>query len=234
MVSAAVLTVSDTAFADNLLDKSGPTAADCLKARGYRILHTQIVPDDTQLIRQSITAWANDKSRPLDLIITTGGTGFGARDVTPEVLDSALSVFRIQFIHLFKAVSPLIERHAPGLVHLILSSSLKHTLFASLSRPVAGTIGTTLVVTLPGSVKAVNENLEALFVAGVLDHALDLIKGGTGASVHNALSTSSSHAQDVSRNGEQPRDHHCHHHAHGHQVPEPRAVLSHDPSHPGE
>ena len=84
--SAAVLTVSDTASANNLLDKSGPTAADLLKARGYHLLLAEIVPDDTQLIRQSIAAWVNDRSRPIDLIVTTGGTGFGARDVTPEVL----------------------------------------------------------------------------------------------------------------------------------------------------
>ena len=134
-------------------------------------------------------------------------------------------------------MSPLIERHAPGLVHLILSSSLKHTLLASLSRPVAGIIGKTLIVTLPGSVKAVKENLEALSAAGVLDHALDLIKGGTGAGVHDALAASSKHVRDVNRGDPQPHDHHhrhYHHHTHGHQVPKPRAVLSHDPSLPSE
>ena len=129
-------------------------------------------------------------------------------------------------------MSALIERHAPGLVHLILSSSLKHTLFASLSRPVAGTIGNTLVVTLPGSVKAVKENLEALSTAGILDHALDLIRGGTGASVHNALSPSSRHVQGANRNDAQPHDHHRH--THDHHVPKPRAVLSHNPSLPGK
>ena len=92
MVSAAVLTVSDTASANNLFDKSGPAAADLLKARGYHVLHADVVPDDTQLIRQSITAWTKDEPNPVDLIITTGGTGFGPRDVTPEVLiDVSLS-----------------------------------------------------------------------------------------------------------------------------------------------
>lgn len=103
MVSAAVLTVSDTATANNLLDKSGPAAADFLKARGHLVLRTEIVPDDTQLIRQSITAWAYDRSHPIDLIVTTGGTGFGARDVTPEVLNPALSFFCIQPIDLPRA-----------------------------------------------------------------------------------------------------------------------------------
>ena len=95
MVSAAVLTVSDTASADSLLDVSGPTAADFLKGRGHRVLHTEIVPDDTELIRHSITAWAANRPHPIDLIITTGGTGFGARDVTPEVLNPVLSVLGI-------------------------------------------------------------------------------------------------------------------------------------------
>lgn len=135
-----------------------------------------------------------------------------------------------------QAVSPLIERHAPGLVHLVLSSSLKHTLLASLSRPVAGTIGTTLVVTLPGSTKAVKENLEALSSDGVLDHALDLIKGGTGASVHDAMSSSSRHVWGTNRDDAQSHNHSCHHHhhTHEHQVPRPRAVLSQDPLLPGE
>ncbi|KAF9778616.1 MoaB/Mog domain-containing protein [Thelephora terrestris] len=216
MVSAAVLTVSDTAFANHSLDNSGPTAADFLNGRGYQVLHTEIVPDDTQLIRQAIVAWVNDSPRPIDLIVTTGGTGFGTRDVTPE------------------AVSPLIERHAPGLVHLILSSSLKHTPLASLSRPVVGTIGTTLVVTLPGSTKAVKENLEALSSDGVLDHALDLIKGGTGSGVHDP---SSRQVWDTSRGDPQSNIHHCHHHrhhTHEHQAPKQRAVLSQDPLLPGE
>lgn len=87
LVSAAVLTVSDTASVNHLLDKSGPTAADFLRGHGYRVLQTEIVPDEIQLIRQSITAWVNDRSHPIDLIVTTGGTGFGVRDVTPEVFD---------------------------------------------------------------------------------------------------------------------------------------------------
>ncbi|KAG6854460.1 hypothetical protein C0991_006539 [Blastosporella zonata] len=98
----------------------------------------------------------------IDWIITNGGTGFGVRDVTPE------------------AIKPLLEREAPGLVHLLLSVSLKHTPLAALSRPAAGTIGKTLVVTLPGSVKAVKENMEALLNAGLVEHAIDLIRGGEG------------------------------------------------------
>lgn len=92
MVSAAVLTVSDTAAVNHLLDTSGPAAVQFLTSRGHHVLSSTVVPDDAQLIRQSINAWVRDPSRPIDLIITTGGTGFGARDVTPEVLNPALAV----------------------------------------------------------------------------------------------------------------------------------------------
>ena len=89
MVSAAVLTISDTSSANRTLDGSGPAVADFLNRRGYNVRQTEIVPDDTKLIRQSITAWVNDVTHPTDLIITTGGTGFGVRDVTPEVFNLA-------------------------------------------------------------------------------------------------------------------------------------------------
>ena len=98
MLSAAVLTVSDRAFANNLLDTSGLAAADFLRGRGYLVPHTAIVPDDAQLIRHSIIAWVRDPSHPVDLVVTTGGTGFGVRDVTPEVHNSALAVLGIQII----------------------------------------------------------------------------------------------------------------------------------------
>jgi molybdenum cofactor synthesis domain-containing protein len=111
MVSAAVLTVSDTASVNNLLDKSGPAAADFLKARGYRLLHTEIISDDAQLIRRSIAAWVNDRSHPVDLIVTTGGTGLGARDVTPEVLNSPLSVLGVHLSRPF--VGRVISDRAP-------------------------------------------------------------------------------------------------------------------------
>ena len=129
-----------------------------------------------------------------------------------------------------QAISPLIERDAPGLVHLMISTSLKHTPLAALSRPVAGTIGNTLIVTLPGSVKAVKENLEALLSGGVVNHAIDLIKGGTGKGVHTALASGSSDVAVASP--AYTSYHHCDHN-HSHQPPQPRAALSHDPSLPG-
>jgi len=134
----------------------------------------------------------------------------------------------------------LIERPAPGLVHLMLSSSLEHTPLAGLSRPVAGTVQNTLVTTLPGSVKAVKENLEALFQGGVVEHALDLIKGGSGERVHAKLRTGhDSESQSIS-SGEKHHDHSHHHHHHhqdhgDHHPPKPRSqALSHDPAAPGD
>jgi gephyrin len=130
---------------------------------------------------------------------------------------------------LFQAISPLLDREAPGLVHLILSTSLKHTPLAALSRPVAGTISNTLIVTLPGSTKAVTEILEALLSSGVVDHAVDLIRGGTGHHVHRAMVSSTSGTEDDL----QERHHmHHHHHHHQHDVPQPM-LLSNNPSLPG-
>src|SRR6202042_850834 len=105
----------------------------------------------------------------------------------------------------------------------MMSTSLKHTPLAALSRPVAGTIKNTLVVTLPGSVKAVKENLEALLSGGVVEHAIDLIRGGTGKRVHAALASGS-----LSNATGQGHDHHHHHAIHPHHLPQPRTALSHD------
>lgn len=114
-------------------------------------------------------------------------------------------------------------------MHLLLASSLQKTPLAALSRPVAGTVKDALVVTLPGSVKAVKENLEALLMGSVVDHALELIKGGSGRQVHASLAASApAGTTDVQHH------HHHHHHDHSHNVPQPRTTLSHNPSLPGK
>ncbi|KAG6916471.1 hypothetical protein DXG01_006665 [Tephrocybe rancida] len=215
-IGVAVLTglpVSDTASQGLIEDVSGPTIQKIINAQAASTFvcdYLECVPDDVSRIQSVVKKWAEQKD--IDWIITTGGTGFGVRDLTPE------------------AVKPLLEREASGLVHLLMSTSLTHTPLAALSRPVAGTIGNTLVVTLPGSVKAVKENLEALLNAGLAQHAIDLIRGGAGEQVHNKL------AKDA---GEKPREeltppqhhhHHHHHHDHAHHAPQPRSTLSHDPS----
>jgi gephyrin len=124
----------------------------------------------------------------------------------------------------------------------MISSSLKHTPLAALSRPVAGTIKNTLITTLPGSVKAVKENLQALLQAGVVEHAIELIRGGSGRQVHHKLLTSDtlgkSHGAGslTVSNPEHHHHHHHHHHQGGHQAPTPRSTkaLTHDPSSPGK
>ncbi|KAI0268164.1 molybdenum cofactor biosynthesis protein [Gloeopeniophorella convolvens] len=210
-VRVAVLTISDTAFRDKSADISGPTIRDILLEQQYQVKFEQIVPDEEAAIRNIVRKWSSDDA---DWIITTGGTGFGVRDRTPE------------------AISPLIERQAPGIVHLLLASSLNHTPLAALARPVAGTIGNTLIVTLPGSVKAVRECMDALLSSGVVNHAVELIRGGSGKSVHNTLAAQ---AEGHGHHGHGHHHGHSHRHhygAHEHHDPQPRTILSHDPSLP--
>ncbi|KAI0650442.1 MoaB/Mog domain-containing protein [Trametes meyenii] len=217
----AILTVSDTAAADASADRSGPVIQSILTQSGYVCKHLVIVPDDEIRIRTVVLGWCDQGD--VDWIVTTGGTGFGVRDRTPE------------------AIKPLLEREAPGLVHLLLSASLQSTPLAALSRPVAGTIRHTLIITLPGSVKAVQENLAALLNGGVADHAVELVRGGSGRAVHAALAAEGARVPEGSvsgsagvgaRTGEGGGAHHEHHHHHGHDhaPPQPRSVLSHDPS----
>ncbi|KAG6856985.1 hypothetical protein H0H87_011079 [Tephrocybe sp. NHM501043] len=166
-ISVVVLTVSDSVSQGLAEDVSGPTIQNIINAQvasKFACNELECVPDDVSKIRSVVGKWAGQDD--IDWIITTGGTGFGARDLTPE------------------AVKPLLDREASGLVHLLLSASLKHTPLAALSRPIAGTIGKTLVVTLPGSVKAVKENMEALLNAGLAEHAVELIRGGAVSSRH--------------------------------------------------
>ncbi|KAG6373752.1 MoaB/Mog domain-containing protein [Boletus reticuloceps] len=207
-IKVLIITASDSASSGKSQDLSGPEIQRILQHHGYQDISTIVLPDDGAQIRQTVQDHSGRGA--IDWIITTGGTGFGVKDRTPE------------------AISPLIERHASGIVHLLLSASMKHTPFAALSRPVAGTIKNTLVVTLPGSVKAVRENMEALLSDGVVAHAIDLIKGGSGKQVHAALGTSHTAGPASST----PDHHHHHHHHDGHQAPKPRTLLSYDPSAP--
>jgi molybdenum cofactor synthesis domain-containing protein len=153
--NAAVITVSDKAFRGERKDQSGPTARQLLEKAGFNVERIELVSDDYEALRKLLLELSEAGS--IDLIVTTGGTGFGPRDLTPE------------------ATLDMIERRADGLTELMRISSLEKTPLASLSRAVCGIRKRTLIINLPGSPSAVKENLKA--VLPVLDHALALLSG---------------------------------------------------------
>lgn len=151
-----ILTISDRAAAGQYEDRSGAVLREAV-VRGLKaeVVHYSIVKDDWEAIYQALIAWS-DEDR-LDLILTTGGTGFSPRDITPEVTRS------------------LIEREAPGLVFAMVQHGLQVTPYAMLTRAIAGIRGRTLIVNLPGSPKAAQENFSVILPA--LPHALELLRG---------------------------------------------------------
>jgi len=154
--SAAVLTLSDQGAAGLREDTSGPAIRARLADLGIAVNSHAIQSDDPDAIAAQLQEWV---AAGLDLIVTTGGTGFGPRDNTPE------------------ATRRVIERDAPGLAELMRAEGLRKTPMAALSRGICGIAGRTLIVNLPGSERAVRENMDAL--APVLPHALQLIAGDT-------------------------------------------------------
>lgn len=155
MITVAVLTLSDKGSRGEREDLSGPVIADSLKGIDAEIKYSEILPDEKEMIIEKLIEYSNR----VDLIITTGGTGLSPRDVTPD------------------ATIEVIDREIPGIAEIMRAEGMKKTPRSMLSRAVAGVKGQALIINLPGSPKAVKENLDVIL--DVIPHAIEKIKGDT-------------------------------------------------------
>lgn len=149
-----ILTISDRSARGEREDRSGPAIVAEILKHGWQISLTDIVPDVLQTIQDRLTAWSDQGL--VDIILTSGGTGFAPHDITPE------------------ATLGIVDRQAPGLAEAMRAESVKVTPHAMLSRGTAGIRGRTMIINLPGSPKAAVENLAT--ITPVLEHAVDLLR----------------------------------------------------------
>lgn len=154
-LTAAVLTISDSAFRKTREDLSGPRLQQILKDSGFEITLSKVLPDEAQQIAAALRTAAVQAR----FVVTTGGTGIAARDVTPE------------------ATQRVCDRLLDGVAQLMRAEGLKQTPFAALSRGVCGTIGTSIVLNLPGNPAGAEQSLKT--VLPLISHALDLLEGKT-------------------------------------------------------
>ena len=153
-----ILTVSDSAAEGRREDLSGRAVRHLAEKQGWYVLASEVAPDEVEAVQRHLRAWL--KNADVDLILTTGGTGLGPRDITPE------------------ATRPLLEREIPGLGEMIRAEGSKKTKRAVLSRGLAGVCGQTMILNLPGSPQGARESLEC--VLDLLPHVVDLLQGRTG------------------------------------------------------
>ena len=150
----AVLTVSDRSWRGERPDASGPALIEMVKRQGWEVVRQSILPDDLTMLSEFLASWCDRGD--VDVILTTGGTGFAPRDVTPE------------------ATRAVIERDAPGLAEAMRAASAAKSPHAMLSRAVTGIRGKALIINLPGSPKAAVENFQVVMPA--LEHAVKLLR----------------------------------------------------------
>lgn len=159
VIQLGILTISDRSGKGEREDLSGPALIAAVEGQGWQVIEKAVITDDMIRIRDTLVAWADRGS--MDLVLTTGGTGFAPRDVTPEATLAA------------------VERQTPGLAEAMRTASLRITPHAMLSRAVAGIRKRTLIVNLPGSPKAAIENLEVILP--VIPHAVQLLREDSAA-----------------------------------------------------
>jgi molybdopterin adenylyltransferase len=161
-LGAAVLTVSTSKAGGRGADESGPALAAFAERLGAKVVGTEVIPDERELIEGRLRWWCDEGG--CELVLTTGGTGFGPGDVTPE------------------ATLAVIEREAAGIAEAMRAGSRDHTRHWMLSRAVAGIRGRTLIVNFPGSPQSIEQAGAA--IADALPHALDLLAGRQGGHSH--------------------------------------------------
>jgi molybdopterin adenylyltransferase len=158
-IRVGILTISDRSSQGKRTDASGPSLSESVQKLGWTVQVTGLVPDEIDEIKAILLDWVDRQD--VDIVFTTGGTGFSPRDVTPE------------------ATMAVIQKMAPGLTEGMRSASLKITPYAMLSRAVAGIRDRTLIINFPGSPKAALENLES--IQSILPHAVQLLQNDPGA-----------------------------------------------------
>lgn len=164
-ISVCILTVSDRSFHKLREDLSGPKLKEFIEKKGWQVLDTRIVPDEIQKIQEALKDWSESSTSP-QVILTTGGTGFAPRDVTPE------------------ATRKVVEKEAPGLAELMRFKGLDTSPYAMLSRGIVGIHKKTIIINLPGSPKAAVESISS--ISEILPHAIALLIEDPGAETQHS------------------------------------------------